>query len=276
MASSTSLRAAGSAALLETMKRAATVLRQAGLPFALAGGAAAYARGAAPPLHDVDFVIVEADADAAAHALAASDMKVERPPEGWLIKAFDGDQMVDLIYFLGGVPVTREMLDRAEEMDVEAIRLPVLDATDLVVSWLRSFSEHHADFADTLTNVRPMREQVDWDRVRRETSGSAFARSFLVLLEGLGVIDGPGTEPGTGDSGYLAGRIERALAEDPRTHELGVCVEVKEGVVYLRGEVAGERRRQLIAQVARETVPELTARNEVSVMEVQPPEEPGS
>jgi hypothetical protein len=276
MASSTSLRAAGSAALLETMTRAATVLRQAGLPFALAGGAAAYARGAAPPLHDVDFVIGQADAEAAAHALAASNMKIERPPEGWLIKAFDGDQMVDLIYFLGGVPVTREMLDRAEEMDVEAIRLPVLDATDLVVSWLRSFSEHHADFADTLTNVRPMREQVDWDRVRRETSGSAFARSFLVLLEGLGVIDGPGTEPGTGDSGYLAGRIERALAEDPRTHELGVCVEVKEGVVYLRGEVAGERRRQLIAQVARETVPELTARNEVSVMEVQPPEEPGS
>src|SRR5947209_5976260 len=133
MASSTSLRAAGSAALLETMKKAATVLRTAGLPFALAGGAAAYARGAAPPLH-------------------------------------------------------------------------------------------HADFADALTSVRPMREQVDWDRVRRETSGSAFARAFLVLLEGLGVIGGPGAEPGTGDPGYLAGRIERALAEDPRTHELGVCV----------------------------------------------------
>jgi osmotically-inducible protein OsmY len=53
-------------------------------------------------------------------------------------------------------------------------------------------------------------------------------------------------------------------------------VEVREGVVYLRGEVAGERRRQLIVQVARETAPGLTARNEVSVIEVQPPEEPGS
>jgi hypothetical protein len=260
------------------MKKAATILRKAGLPFALAGGGAAYARGAAPPLHDVDFVIVEADADAAAHALAASNMRVERPPEGWLIKAFDGDQMVDLIYCLGGVPVTRELLDRAEEMDVEAIRLPVLDATDMVVSWLRSFSEHHADFADALTNVRAMREQVDWDRVRRETSGSAFARAFLVLLEGLTVIDGPGAAPGPGDSGYLAGRIERALAEDPRTHELGVCVEVREGIVYLRGEVAGERRRLLVAQVAREAAPELTARNEVSVIEVQPPDrgEPGA
>src|SRR5205807_9656098 len=127
MASSSRLRAAGSAPLLETMKKAAAVLRQAGVPFALAGGAAAYARGAAPPVHDVDFVIVEADAETAAHALADGDMTVRRPPEGWLIKAFDGDQMIDLIYCLGGVPVTRELLDRAQEMDVAAIWLPVLD-----------------------------------------------------------------------------------------------------------------------------------------------------
>jgi hypothetical protein len=281
VASSSSLRAAGSAPLLATMKKAATILRRAGLPFALAGGGAAYARGGAPPLHDVDFVILESDADAASHALAASDMRVERPPEGWLIKAFDGDQMIDLIYCLGGVPVTAELLDRAEEIDVEAIRLPVLDATDLVLSWLRSFSEHHADFAAALTNVRPMREQVDWGQVRRETSGLAFARAFLVLLEGLGVL-GPASpggdraagDPDTGDSdaaGYLAGRIERALAEDPRTNELSVCVEVKEGIVYLRGEVAGERRRQLVAEVAREVAPGHIARNEVSVMEVRPP-----
>jgi predicted nucleotidyltransferase len=277
MASSTSLRAAGSAALLAAMKKAATILRQSGVRFALAGGAAAYARGAAPPLHDVDFVLVEADADTAAHALAAGDMKVERPPEGWLIKAFDGDQMIDLIYCLGGMQVTAELLDRAEEMDVEAIRVPVLDATDLVVSWLRSFSEHHADFTPALTNIRPMREQVDWDRVRRDTQDSAFARAFVVLLEGLGVITEaavkPVVESADGEE-YLAGRIERALAEDPRTHELGVCVEVKESVVHLRGEVAGERRRQLVAEVAREAAPGLTARNEVSVIEVRPPADP--
>jgi hypothetical protein len=278
MASSSSLRAAGSAPLLAAMKKAATTLRQAGVPFALAGGGAAYARGGAPPLHDVDFVILQADADAAAHALAAGDMRVERPPEGWLIKAFDGGQMIDLIYRLGGVPVTADLLDRAEEMDVEALHLPVLDATDLVLSWLRSFSEHHADFAAALTNVRALREQVDWEQVRRETEGSAFARAFLVLLEGLGVIgttagERPvgGTDIGNIDAEYLAGRIERALAEDPRVHELGVCVEVKEGIVYLRGEVAGERRRQLVAEVASEAAPGLTARNEVSVIDVRPP-----
>jgi hypothetical protein len=269
VASSTSLWAAGSAPLLEAMKKAATVLRQAGVPFALAGGGAAYARGAAPPAHDVDFVLTEDDVGTAARALAASGMTIEYPPEGWLVKAFDGDQMIDLIFVLGGQPVTADLLGRAEEMEVAAIRLPVLDATDLVLSWLRAFSEHHADFAGTLTCVRPLREQVDWDAVRREAGPSAFARAFLVLLEGLAVIGEPG---GPDDApAHQAARIERALAEDPRTHELGIRVEAEGGLVRLTGEVAGGRRRSLIAEVARDTAPELPVRNEVSVTEVLPP-----
>lgn len=279
MPSSASLRAAGSAPLLETMKKAAGLLQEAGLPFALAGGGAAYARGAAPPVHDVDFVILEEDAGRAAQALAAGGMTVERPPEGWLIKAFDADQMIDLIHCLGGVAVSGDLLARAEELDVAAIRLPVLSATDLVLSWLRSFTEHHADFAGTLTLVRPLREQVDWNLVRQETGQFAFARAFLVLLEALSVIEGPAQPEDA--LAYRAGRIERALAEDRRTHELGVCVEVERGVVYLRGEVAGERRRRLIGEVAREVAPELAVRNEVSVTEVLPPitqetQEPGA
>jgi hypothetical protein len=206
-------------------------------------------------------------------------MTVERPPEGWLMKAFDTDQMIDLIHCLGGVPVSRDLLARAEELDVAAIRLPVLSATDLVLSWLRSFTEHHADFAGTLTLVRPLREQVHWNLVRQETGQSAFARAFLVLLEALGVIEDP-AEPDDALA-YQAGRIERALAEDRRTNELGVRVEVERGAVYLRGEVAGERRRRLIGEVAREVAPELAVRNEVSVTEVLPPvtqetQEPGA
>jgi len=42
--------------LIDTLKKAAGVLRDEDLPYALAGGAAAYARGAMPPTHDVDFV----------------------------------------------------------------------------------------------------------------------------------------------------------------------------------------------------------------------------
>jgi hypothetical protein len=70
---------------------------------------------------------------------------------------------------------------------------------------------------------------------------------------------------------YLAGRIERALASDPRTNELGIRADVGEEVVILRGEVAGEQRRLLIAEVARDAAPGLEVRNEVSVSELRPP-----
>jgi hypothetical protein len=70
---------------------------------------------------------------------------------------------------------------------------------------------------------------------------------------------------------YLAGRIERALAADPRTNELGIRADVRGDVVVLRGEVAGERRRLLIAEVARDAAPGLEIRNEVSVSELGPP-----
>jgi hypothetical protein len=174
--------------LLETMKKAAAGLREAGVQFALAGGFAAYARGAAVPTHDIDFLICGGDAPAAAAALAARGMRIAEPPEGWLIKAFDGDAMVDLIFSLAGHPDTAAVLGRATEMDVEALRMPVLDATDLVISWLCAFSEHHADFADTLTYVRPLREQVDWQKVRKETCDSPFAGAFLVLLDRLQIL----------------------------------------------------------------------------------------
>jgi hypothetical protein len=174
--------------LLDTLKKAATVLREAEVPFALAGGGAAYARGGGLPMHDVDFVIREEDVAVAAGAFGKSGMRVERPPEGWLIKAFDGDRMVDLIFRLAGHPDMQALLDRADEVSVAAVPMLVLSATDLVISFLGAFSEHHADFAVTLTCVRPMREQVDWARVRRETAGSAFAAAFLVLLRKLGVL----------------------------------------------------------------------------------------
>ena len=41
----------------------------------------------------------------------------------------------------------------------------------------------------TLGFARALREQVDWDRVRRETKDDPFARAFLGLLESLNVIE---------------------------------------------------------------------------------------
>jgi hypothetical protein len=60
---------------------------------------------------------------------------------------------------------------------------------DLLVSKLLSLSEHHLDFGRALEISRSLREQIDWDDVRRRTQHSPFARSFLNLLAELGVTD---------------------------------------------------------------------------------------
>jgi hypothetical protein len=106
---------------------------------------------------------------------------------------------VDLIFRLAGEPVGPDLLSRADELEVEAVVMPVLGATDLVISWLRTLSEHHADFSGTLTSVRPLREQVDWARVRAGTGESPFAAAFLMLLEMLHVV-GP-AESGQREAG---------------------------------------------------------------------------
>ena len=36
--------------------------------------------------------------------------------------------------------------------------------------------------------ARSLREQIDWERVRRETAQSPYAEAFLVLLDRLDVV----------------------------------------------------------------------------------------
>ncbi|WP_372455570.1 hypothetical protein [Sphaerisporangium fuscum] len=156
--------------------------------FALAGGCAAYARGAAPSLHDVDFVLVEEDVPRALETLRQVGFRTEKPPEDWLVKAFDeGDRLVDLIFRIEDRPVTPEMISRADMINTAALTLPVLNATDLVISWILPMSEHACDYGSILPQVRALREQVDWDRVAIAASVSPYASTFLTLLDRLGV-----------------------------------------------------------------------------------------
>ncbi|MEU8346709.1 Nucleotidyl transferase of unknown function [Actinomadura meyerae] len=175
--------------LLTALKRAAAALRDAGLEYALAGGFAAYAHGAAVSTHDVDFVLRPRDVQAALDALAAVGMAHLESPENWLEKAYDGEHTIDLIHTPSGRPVDGELLRRAEEMTVGAVFMPVLPATDLMVMRLMAFAETACDFSGFLHVGRALREQVDWRRVAAETAGSPYAYAFLTLLARLGVIE---------------------------------------------------------------------------------------
>src|SRR3954471_18305205 len=102
--------------LLVAMKRAAAILRDHDVEFALAGGLAVYARGGPETEHDVDFLLRRSDADRALRVLADAGFRCERPPEEWLFKVFDeGDAMIDLIFAPNNRPeAVDEILERAE------------------------------------------------------------------------------------------------------------------------------------------------------------------
>jgi len=175
-------------AMLAAMKASAAALRDSGIPFALSGGFAAWARGGPASLHDVDLVIRAEDADAALAALEAAGMRTERPPEGWLVKAWYDDVLVDLIHSPSGYEVDEDLLGQAEEITVDGMPMPVLPITDVLVSKLRSLNERRLDFEGLLQITRALREQVDWERLRRRTSDSPFARAFLFLATELGIL----------------------------------------------------------------------------------------
>jgi hypothetical protein len=175
--------------LILTMKRVGAALKRTGIPFALAGGFAAYARGGTSSDHDVDFLLRPEDVDAALDALTEAGFETERPPEDWLVKVYDEDRLVDLIHRPVERPVTDQMLtEDTDPISVSAIRMPVVSATVLMEHKLLSFSQHYCDFAKGIPLARSLREQIDWPRVRRNTAGSAYAQAFLVLLDRLDVV----------------------------------------------------------------------------------------
>jgi predicted nucleotidyltransferase len=175
--------------LLETLKQAAAALREADVRFVLGGGLAIWARGGPETEHDIDFFVKRDDAERAVKALEQAGFRTEEPPEGWLYKGWRGDVLVDLIYAPIGLTVDDEWLDRAEELEVHAVRMPVMRAEDVLVAKLLAMREHHLDYDRVLEIARTVREQIDWGDVRKRTDGSPFAKAFFTLVDELGVSD---------------------------------------------------------------------------------------
>lgn len=86
--------------MLPSLKRVGAALRGAQIPFVLAGGLAAWARGGPESDHDIDFLVKPEDAERALEVLEKEGLRTERPPEEWLYKVYDGEVMIDLIFSL--------------------------------------------------------------------------------------------------------------------------------------------------------------------------------
>ena len=172
----------------DLLKRTAVALKEADVPFALCGGYAAWVRGAPEPDHDADFLVPETEAERSAKVLADAGLEVADAPEDWLVKVVSGGSFVDVLWRTCGNPVESDLVDRAEVLPVLSVQMPVLAATDIVVTKLMALEEHYCDFSRMLPVARALREQVDWDGVGAQVAGNPFAAVFLELLDRLGVV----------------------------------------------------------------------------------------
>ncbi|MBV9535647.1 MAG: nucleotidyltransferase [Solirubrobacterales bacterium] len=182
--------------ILETVRVAVAAMRDAGVPYMLGGSFAAWARGGPLPQKDLDLMVKPQDAERALEALAAAGMRTGQPPEEWLLKAWHGDVMVDVIFHPSGLDITDEVLARADTISVLAIATPVMALEDMLATKLMSLNEHSLDYRSVLAIARALREQIDWDALIARTGESPFAKAFFTLVRELGIAPaGDETEP---------------------------------------------------------------------------------
>jgi hypothetical protein len=180
--------------LIVAMKAAAGILQDAEIPFVLGGGLSAWAAGGPKSEHDVDFLLKADDADKARAVFEAEGWKTERPPEGWLYKAWhDNGALVDLIFSPASGAITDDFIVSAPVTEVMALRIRSSRLEDIMTSKLLAMTEQEPDFSSVLEWARALREQIDWEEVRARTEASPFAKAFFTLVESLGVVDESGT-----------------------------------------------------------------------------------
>jgi predicted nucleotidyltransferase len=95
--------------------------------------------------------------------------------------------MVDLIFERNGITVDDAFFQRAEELEVDAVRLLMMPLEDVLVTKLLSMREHEIDYESVVEIARTVREQINWEDVRRRTNGSPYAKAFFTLVDELGL-----------------------------------------------------------------------------------------
>lgn len=173
--------------LVDALRVAVPALRERKIPFMLGGSMAVWAYGGPEPTNDLDLMVRERDAERALAALADAGMRPELPPEEWLLKAWHDGVLVDVIFGPRGLPIDDAALERSVVRNLSALRVPVMALEDVLTTKLLSLDEHQLDLAWLLQIARAVREQVDWELLRRRTADSPYAAAFFTLVEQLGI-----------------------------------------------------------------------------------------
>ena len=276
-----SLPEADEATFLAVLGEARRALEEHRVPAVLIGGIASAALGRDRWTHDIDFLVKWDDRLRALEALAAAGFRTEETDPDWLFKGFKDQVLVDVIFCASGaVVLDDEMLARAPLCPFAGQELRVLPPEDLLVTKALEFKEctpcHWFDALGLLASC-----ELDWGYLLRRATGHEHRMLSLFLYargEGLPVPDAillaladRIMAPAAHDE-YAVGRLQEALAQDPRTNELGIDAVLSEGSVVLSGTVATPDRREAVLAVARKILGGRPLREEITIAEVAAPQ----
>jgi hypothetical protein len=137
---------------------------------------------------DLDLMVKPDDAERTLAALVEAGLREERPPEQWLLKAWDGDVLVDVIFEPSGLEMTDDVIARGDWLSVAGMWMNVMALEDVLTTKLAALEEHALDYEKLVQVARSLREQVDWSAVRARADRSPFVRAYFALLEDLKII----------------------------------------------------------------------------------------
>jgi predicted nucleotidyltransferase len=118
---------------------------------------------------------------------------------------------VDLIFDPAGLHVDDDVLERGDDIEVNGMTFRVMAVDDVMTTKLFAFKEHYLDYESALEMARTVREQIDWDELRRRCADYAYAQPFFTLAEELGVIERQ-------DGAVVSGADVRAAQESRHGH----------------------------------------------------------
>jgi nucleotidyltransferase DUF2204 len=200
-----------------TLRKTARLLRESNVPFMLGGSLACWARGGPRSQNDLDVMLPRADAGRALEVLRGAGMRTEDPPEEWLVKAWDGEVMIDVIFEALGIgEITSQTIEQAERIPVLAISMAVMRTEDVLVGKLLAITEQQLDYTAPLEIARALRERIAWDEVRVRIGDSPYARAFFALLVELDVLPATARACGEdvkGETGHGPTHLDAARAK---------------------------------------------------------------
>lgn len=159
---------------LACYRRAIESLRQAGIPFVIAGAFALHEHtGIWRTTKDLDIMLEARSVPAALPCLEEHGFQTRIEDPVWLAKAFCGDYFVDLITALGNAAlvVDASWIERAQPYELFGVPCRVLGAEELMASKIFVSHRERFDGADVAHLIRACGDRLDWERVQQLMTG---------------------------------------------------------------------------------------------------------